>query len=113
MSRRRRRRAPRRAPRPLSARRPRSRAVDIPLELPAEDGLEPLGYGDERIEVDARLDAFPPEQINEILGRDVARRSRRVRAAAEPAHRRIEEACSRLERSEAVRVPGVAGVVTV
>src|SRR6478672_8832693 len=65
--------------------RPRARAMDVPLELPAEQGLEPPGDRDERVEVDARRDAFALEEIHEILGRHVAGRARGIRAAAEPA----------------------------
>src|SRR5207244_5036808 len=87
--------------------------MDIPLELPPEHAFQPFGDRDDRIQVDARLDALALEQIEEILRRDVAGRARGVRAAAEPAHRRVEEACARLERGEAVRVSRVARVVTV
>jgi len=68
---------------------------------------------DQRDEVDARLDALPFEQVGEILGRDVARRARRERTAAEAADGGVEDACASLDRGEAVRVAGIARVVPV
>src|SRR5581483_7835659 len=93
--------------------RPGAGAIDVAFEAAAEERLEPLGDGDERGEVDARLDPLALEQEDEILGRDVARRARRVRAAAEAADRRVEQPRARLERGETVRIPGVARVVPV
>ena len=57
----------------------------------AEDSLEPLRDADQRVEVDPRLYALAVEEEDEILGGDVARCARRERAAAEPAHGRLED----------------------
>ena len=59
------------------------------------EAFEPRATGDQRVEVDARLDAFALEQIDEVLRRDVAGRARRVRAAAEAADRGVEHASRR------------------
>ena len=88
-------------------------AVEVALERAAEHALEPLRDRDERVDVDARRDAFALEQPDEILRRDVARRARRERAAAEAADRRVEDGRARFERGEAVRVARVARVVAV
>src|SRR5262249_53882354 len=45
---------------------------------------------DERIEIDAGLDAHGMHHMDEILGRDVADCARRERAAAEPTDRALE-----------------------
>src|SRR5690349_9765619 len=71
------------AGRPLLARKV-ARPVDLAFELATEDAFEPLGDVDHRVEVDAGLDPFVLEQVDEILGRDVPARARGVRAAAQP-----------------------------
>ncbi len=65
------------------------------------------------VDVDAGLDALPFEEVQEVLGRDVPRRVRRERAAAETADGRVEHRRAALESSQRVRVPGVARVVEV
>src|SRR5690606_10632844 len=52
--------------------------------------LEPRRRVDERVEVHAGRDARAREQVHDVLARDVARRARRVGAAAEPAERGVE-----------------------
>src|SRR5579871_6678837 len=93
--------------------RPGPGAVDVALERPAEEALEPRRRRDERVEVDARLDALAFEQVDEVLGRDVARGARGERTAAEAADRGVQHPRARLEGGQAVRVAGVARVVAV
>ncbi len=57
--------------------------------------------------------AFALEQVDEVLGGDVAGRVRGERAAAEAADRRVEDARARFQRGERIRVAGVARVVEV
>ena len=52
--------------------------------LPAEDARDERRGVDDAVERDAGLDAEAVEQEEHVLGRDVARRALRVRAAAEP-----------------------------
>src|SRR5689334_23251463 len=65
---------------------PREHARQVLAELPTE----PSRDRDERVEVDAGLDAEPAQQVDEILGRDVPGRVRRERATAGSAHRRVQ-----------------------
>src|SRR4051794_3360591 len=85
--------------------------VDLAFEPAAEHAFEPLGNSDQRVEVDAGLDSFALEQVDEVLGRDVACRARGVWAAAEAADRRVEHFGAGVERRERVRIAGVPGVV--
>src|SRR5438034_7593681 len=87
-----------------------SGAIDVALQAAAEDALQPLGDANQLVEIDAGLDALAVEQVHQVLGRDVPRRLRRVRAAAETADRRVEQRRPRLERGERVRVARVARV---
>ena len=66
-------------------------------QLAPELAGEPLGDADQRVEVDAGLHALAVEQVDEVLGGDVARRARRERTAAEAAEdaSRIVAPCSR------------------
>src|SRR3712207_9133244 len=82
--------------------RERPRAVDAAGQLAAQRALEPLRDADQRLEVDARLDALALEQVDEVLRGDVPRRARRERAAAEAADGRVED--GRAGRSEERRV---------
>ena len=66
---------------------------------------------DQRVEVDARLHALAVEEVDEVLGRDVARRVRGERAAAEAADGRVEQRRARLQARDRVRIARVAGVV--
>src|SRR5690349_992378 len=112
-------RRPRRAPVPPTlpmaavSRGPASGAVHVTLERPAEDASEPVRDADQCVEVDPGLDALPLEEVDEILGRDVAGCAGRERTAAEAAHRGVENARAAVERGETVRVAGIARVVTV
>src|SRR6185312_12773939 len=75
--------------------------------------LQPAGRLEQRIEVDARLDAVALELPDEVLGGDVAGRARRVRAAAEAADRRVEHLSAAVERRPGAGVAGGARVVQV
>ena len=68
---------------------------------------------DQRVEVDAGLDALAVEQVEHVLGGDVAGRARRERAAAEAADRRVEDRRARLDRRPGAGDAGVARVVEV
>src|SRR2546425_11925772 len=68
-----------------SAARPCSGAVDLALEAAPEQTLEPDRGLDERIEIHAGFDPVAFQQVDEILGREVPRRARRGRTAAETA----------------------------
>ena len=68
---------------------------------------------DQRVEVDAGLHALAVEQVDEVLGGDVAGRARRERAAAEAADGGVEDRRAVLEAGERVGVAGVARVVQV
>ncbi len=57
--------------------------------------------------------ALALEQVEQVLGGDVAGRARRERAAAEAADRRVEQRRARLQPGVGVRVAGVARVVQV
>src|SRR5262249_35257674 len=77
--------------------RPRRRTVELPFEPPPEHAFQPPRDAGQRIEVDSRRHAVALELPDEVLGRDVAGRVRRERAAAEPAHRRVEHDRTRSE----------------
>ena len=79
----------------------------------AELSFQPARGSDERVEVDARFYALPVKRVDEIFGRDVARRIGSERAAARPSDRSVEDGCARLERRHRARDRGVAGVVEV
>ena len=95
-------------------RRERAGAVDLTFELPPEHALEPLGDADQRVEVDARLDPLAVEQVDEVLGGDVAR-SRGARTGSRRSRRPTRRARSRRPRPRrsAFAKPGVARVVQV
>src|SRR5206468_594064 len=92
---------------PLRARERRPRAVDLALGLAAGGGLEPLRDPDQRVEVHPGLHSLVLEQVDEVLGGDVAARARRIWAAAEAADRGIEHLRAGLERGQRVGVAGV------
>src|SRR6266545_3792815 len=96
-----------------SGARPGAGAVDLPLESTGEDSFEPFRRRDERVEIDAGFDPVPREEVDEIFGCDVPRRPRRVRTAAEPAARRVEQARTGLERRDRVCVARIPRVVQV
>ena len=49
-----------------------------------EDSFQPFRDADERVEVDARLDPLAVEEVDEVLGGDVARGPGSERAAPVP-----------------------------
>ena len=68
---------------------------------------------DQLVEIDAGLDAHRVQHRDDVLGREVARRARRVRTAAEPAGRRVDRRDAHLHRDDAVRERGALRVVEV
>src|SRR5262249_26591350 len=101
-----------RPPYPRSGRPPR-RPVELPLEPPAEHAFEPARDLDDRVDVDAGLDAVAMELPREVPGRAVPGPLRRDRAAAEPADRGVEDGRAALERGPRRGVAGVPRVVPV
>ena len=63
------------------------------------------------VEVDAGLDAEAVQQVDDVLGRDVAGRALRVRTAAEPRDARVERRDAELEARVDVRERLPVGVV--
>src|SRR6266511_6158487 len=96
---------------PARSARPRSGAVYVAFEPAPERLLEPLGDTHECVQVDARLDAFALQQIDEVFRGDVPRGLRRVRTSTKSSHRGIEHRGACVERGEGVRVTAVARVV--
>ena len=92
--------------------KPPARCTSPGRSRPSTPG-EPLGHADQRVEVDAGDDALALEQVDEVLGRDVARGARRERAAAQAADRRVEQLHADVEPGDGVRVARVARVVQV
>ena len=82
-------------------------------QRPAENLLRAAGAREQRLQVDAGVDAHPVEHRHEILARDVPRRARRHRAAAELAEARLEAVDPGLQRREHVREALPARVVEV
>ena len=66
-----------------------------------------------RRKIHARFVAHAVEHEEQVLGRDVARRARRVRAAAEAARRRVEDPHALAQALDDVRERGPARVVEV
>src|SRR3954465_11611015 len=97
----------------LSAPRRYSSAGELPWQVSSENAGDPERCVDERIEVDAGLDALALEQVDEVLGGDVPGRARSEGAAAEPADRGVQDGRAGLERGQGVRVAGVGGFVEV
>ena len=67
----------------LRVRRKRSCAIHLAFELLAENPLEPDRDTDQRIEIDSGLDPLAVEEVDQILGGDVARRPGSERAASD------------------------------
>ena len=93
-------RASRRPGRPC-AERPPQRVADVARR------------GEQRVQVDAVAQPLAVEQVDEVLGGQVAGRARRVRAAAGPAGRGVEAADAELERRGDVGQRRAARVVEV
>ena len=85
--------------------------VDLARQLPPEQPLEPLRDADQRLEVDAGLDPFPGEQVDEILGAMLPVAFGANGQPPIPPTRGVEDGRARLERRVRVREAGVAGVV--
>jgi hypothetical protein len=86
----------------------------VPVQRLAGQGIgDDLPRRDELLEIDARTQAHGLEHEDEVFGDDVAGRARRVRAAADPALRRIECRHAGVERGDDVREPLAARVVQV
>src|SRR4051812_1224872 len=90
-----------------------TRAVHLAGKVASEDAFEPLCHADQPVEVDPGPDTFAVEEVDEVLGGDVAGRAGREGAAAQAADRRLEDRRTGLERRVCVGEPGVAGVVEV
>ena len=75
-----------------------------------DEGFAHLG---ERLDVDAGGHAFAVEEVDEVVGADVAGGARRERAAAESAHGRVEVRDPQIEGGDDVGHPEVIGVVEV
>src|SRR5215831_7488198 len=92
---------------------PRTGAQHLGRQLTPDDAFRGPRRLDHRRQVDTGPHAHVLDHVHQFLGGDVAARARRVRAAAEPAHRRVEVVHAPLQRGEHVRKPGPAGVVEV
>src|SRR5262245_58287227 len=77
----------------------------------AEDGLERRRCREHGVEIDAGRDAQPVEEIEQILGREIAQGAWRVRTSAESARGGIERRDSEVERREDVRQCGASRVM--
>ena len=88
-------------------------AQHVGAERAAEQLLRRARGLDQRREVDPGLDPHLVQHRDQVLGRDVAGRARRDRAAAELAEARLERVDSLLERREHVGEALAAGVVEV
>src|SRR4051794_5123598 len=91
----------------------RARDQRVRAERPAEHALGVARGLQQRIEVDAGLDAHLVEHRDEVLGGDVARGPLRHRAAAQLAEARLEALAAGLQRGEHVGQALAARVVEV
>ena len=82
------------------ARSERTRLVHLAGKLSAHHRLGDAARLDQEVEVDAGANPHAFQQVHEILGREVAGGSRRVRAAPDAGDRRIEIATAELEPDE-------------
>src|SRR5262249_18847670 len=76
-----------------------------------ERRLERRRRGEHSVEIDARRDAEPGEEIEKIFRCEIAGRAGRVRASAEAARGRVEGGDSEVERSEHVGERSTSRVV--
>src|SRR5688500_16451877 len=65
--------------------------VDLPRKLTPQNALEPFRDGDERVEVDTGFHPLPVQEVDEILGGDLARGVWREGTAADPADGCLED----------------------
>ena len=87
--------------------------VDLSRKRSADEALgHPPGF-DQSIEVDAGRDPHSVEHVDEILGRQIAGRARRVGASSEPADARVEIANTDFQSNEDVGKRRPARVVHV
>jgi len=87
--------------------------VHLAGQAAARDRLGDAAGFDQLLEVDAGLDAQAVQHVDEILGREVARGTRRVRAAAEASDGGVEVADPLVQADERVgegRAPRVVQV---
>ena len=80
---------------------------------PVRGGTRATRRRDERVEVDTRFHPLPVQEVDEVLGGDVAGGARRERAAAQPADGGLEDGRARLESRVGRREAGVPRVVEV
>src|SRR5437763_10375237 len=83
------------------------------VRLPTEEVADELAGVDQLVEVDAGLDAKPLQQVDDVLGRNVARRALGIRAAAESRHRGVVLPDAHLEARHRVGKRPAVGVVEV
>ena len=91
----------------------RPRAVDPARQLLAQHALEPACNLEHRVEIDAGLDPFALEHVEQILRGNVAGCAGRKGAAAEPTHRSIENRRPAFKRCVCTRDRRVPRVVSV
>src|SRR5699024_4027133 len=79
----------------------------------ADGGDERFTDRGQRLDVDAGGDAFAVEEVDEVVGADVAGRARGEGASAEPAHGRVEGIDPEVEGGDDIGHAEVVGVVEV
>src|SRR5699024_4687812 len=79
----------------------------------SDGGDERLTDRGQRLDVDAGGDAFAVEEVDEVVGADVAGRARGEGASAEPAHGRVEGIDPEVEGGDDIGHAEVVGVVEV
>ncbi len=85
----------------------------IARQLFAQLEPEPMRARDQRLEIDPGVDPQPPQQVDQVLGRDVAGGLRRKRAATCSAHRGVQRRYAAFHRRQGIRIARVSGVVEV
>ncbi len=87
-------------------------AREVAVERLAWQGIgEHVARRDQAGKVDARFIAHAVKHEHEVFGVDVARRARRMRAAAKSGERRVEFADAVLQRDQRIREAEAARVV--
>src|SRR4029453_8646950 len=82
-------------------------------QRPSDDFLDLPGNGNQRLEINARVEARFLKQIDEVLGADVAGGARRERASAEARDRRFVFAYAEIEAEHDVGEADATRVVEV